>query len=437
MLTVCLILLPILFQFKSPVGVISLGEFLLIPFMVLSLVRIIKKYNGKIKVPSGLGIFYFIPVLLLVVPLLSGSEYFVFGNSLTVIARIIFYFILIVIASYEFDYDKGTKLYLCIGVGISAYLVLQVFGYYVLNVKFPIPLNNPSILFMQREAITVDKYYHMYGFRPASIFVEPSLYADYFAPLIAILLFDNRKDSFINRIGTGKRILIALFFSVTILLTTSNLGLIYCVLLWMGFFLLSGESKIIGTKAKLFIFGIVLVLIGYVLTSDKFSYLFSRFLTGGSLGPRIIRGFIIYSKLPLLNQLFGIGLNNIDPYVRTYGIYTIYDEADLGFSVTLTNRLITTGLIGLVALVIFVIIQFRHYRTTLSKVLLGLMTVSFLLEAGEYTSGFPFLFILAMMSGNYSKGKVSEQVYNRQNRVVKNHNYQDCFSVDDYIYSRK
>lgn len=394
MLTYLIILLPILFQMGSPIQVISLGEFILIPVMVW---EFFLKQKGKIRIPKGLGIFYFVPIVLTIISSFGGS-YFKWDNSITVIVRILYYFILICLAYDRFDFDKGTKLYLFVCCVSASYLIAQVVAYYVAGDLLPIPKNFANLLFNNSESLDTGYYYDIYGFRPASIFIEPSYFADYIAPMIAILLFYEHNDTFVGSLGRKKRLCIAAILTLTILLSTSNMGVIYCAIIW-GIFLFANSSGIgMRIQTKFVIIGLGAALFAYMLNSEVFSLLIRRFMSGGSIGARLFRGFIIYKQMPLLNQIIGIGLNNIENFVKLMSITTVFDEADLNFSVTLTNRLITTGIIGLGALITFWVIQFRRKKSLVWRALLIVLLVAFIFEAGEYTSGFPFLFILALSS---------------------------------------
>ena len=262
-------------------------------------------------------------------------------------------------------------------------------------------------MFTIKTTITVDYYLHMYGFRPASFFIEPSYYAAYCTPFICILLFDKsvKHIGIFNKKTT--KFIFAIFLTLTVLLSTSSLGVVMCTTLWVVY-LFRGQKNAV---AKIVTTAIILFGLFLITYSDIFLTTVNRFLSGSSIGPRVLRGFIIFSKESVIEKIFGVGLNNIGNYVEYFSISTPYDESDLNYTVTLTNRLISTGLLGTFSLVYFWLNQFLYNKNPTSKVLLLLILISFVFANGEYTCDFAFAFIVA---SSFDKIKVSSN----QNRIT-------------------
>ena len=345
-----------------------------------------------LKAPKGLAQFYIIPIAVTV--FVSFSDYFSWNDSITVMTRIVFYFLLICIASVDFNYNLGTKTYLIVCIICSIYLLGQVAFHYLVGKDLPILRNYSNYLFIYGENIETVDYYHRYGFRPGSFFTEPSYYAYYFAPIILLLLYSENTNKVISGLKSWARIGLAVIFSLTMLLTTSNLAVVYVGIIW-GIFILSNKDTLkIKRVYRMILFLILIIILGWVLNSELYVYLFQRFSRGGSVGSRLYRGFIIFGKLDFFHKIFGTGLNNIASYVTRYNISTIYDEADLNYSVTITNRLITTGIIGFVSLILFVYQQFKTHRTTIQKMMLVIMIINFVFTAGEYSYRLAFTLIL-------------------------------------------
>ena len=391
MFTYLIVLLPILYQIASPIPVMSLGELLLTPFM---LYWVVSHFNGKIKVSrslKGIAVFYFIPVLLCFFAFLN--PYYEIEESVTVIARIIFYFILIILATEKFKLDEGLNLYFTIVFCAALYLFLQVVFHTVIGTDLPIPANFNEILFSKTSITDTTKYYSYFGFRPASIFTEPSYYADYLMPLCFILLFKKELKLFSKKLSNTKRIILCVMFSLSILLSTSSLGILYLCIVW-GFFVFSNYSYMkVKPQYKLLVVFVILLSVGYVINDEFFSFTVNRLMSGSSIGARLYRGFILFDSANIFEKIFGVGLNNIANYVQHRGIFTIYDESNLNYTVTLTNRLLATGLIGTISMFYFWIVQFRR-KTKIGKVMLVGLLVSFVFANGEYTYAFPFFFIM-------------------------------------------
>lgn len=187
MISYLIVLLPILFQFASPISVLSLGE-LLLAFVVLKEVISRKgKFSLNRRDTRGLLAFYFVPVLLILAAI--NNSYFEIAEAATVVARIIFYYVLIIVALNKFNVNKAINLYFILSCLACVYLLFQVVSHYVLHTDIPILLNYNDILFFKKTITETARYYSHYGFRPSSFFIEPSFFADYMMPISFIMLY--------------------------------------------------------------------------------------------------------------------------------------------------------------------------------------------------------------------------------------------------------
>ena len=109
MITYLIILLPILYQLASPLPGLSLGELLLIPFMLCRIIKQISRSRLKIKIPKGLVAFYFIPVLTTLFAMIN--PFFRIEDAITVMVRIVFYFLLILLAEDCLNFGKVINTY--------------------------------------------------------------------------------------------------------------------------------------------------------------------------------------------------------------------------------------------------------------------------------------------------------------------------------------
>lgn len=393
MFTLIVILLPILHQFKSPVSVISFGEFFLILCSAFLLLFGRKKRNRSVfLVPRGLIAFYIIPVFLTFIS--SFRDYYSLGEASTVIARMLFYFVVIMLSSAYFDYEKAIKIYLITCSVCCAYLIMQVASHYIIHFDLPILVKYSRVLFQETEDVETDFFYSRYGFRPSSFFKEPSFYSFYFAPLIIILLFGSKHFRTIKKMTPNIRIIFSIIFSISILLTTSNLGVVYLVVIWFTFILADRDSVRLKFIYRIIVVFALLVVLVWIINSPLFEFLIDRFMSGGSVGKRLYRGFIIFDKLDWLSKIVGVGINNIALYVVEYGIYTIYDENKLSYAVTITNRLITSGVIGFSSLVYFVYYQIIDNKLFIQRLMIIIMIINFFFSAGEYSYKLAFTIIL-------------------------------------------
>lgn len=393
MYNIIIVLLPILSQIKSPISVISMGELLLLVFTVFFLIYDVRKGNATYyMVPRGLIAFYGLPLLLTLV--VAFQPHFSFREASTVVARILFYFTVICVATKHLNYEKAIKTYYYICLGCGFYLFLQVFFHYLLHIDLPVMSSFGNLLFQNSRNMDTTTFYNRYGFRPASFFVEPSYYAFYIEPLIIMLLFGSKNIKQIGLIGNNKRIIIAIFLSISMLFSTSNLGVIYVVITWIIFVISNRDLINLKLIYRVAIIIVLLILSYWIFTSGLFEYVLKRFSTGGSIGTRLYRGVEIFGKVDLFTKLFGTGLNNLSNYVTYNAIYTNYDEGNLNYAVTITNRFLTSGIIGGISLIYFVIIQFKDNKLPVQRIMILVMIINFFFTSGEYLERLPFIIML-------------------------------------------
>ena len=114
-----------------------------------------------------------------------------------------------------------------------------------------------------------------------------------------------------------------------------------------------------------------------------------------SSGMRLVRGFVIYAGLPVVNQLLGTGLGQLEGAIPYYGLTTAYDiSGSVEYMNTLAYLLNSVGLLGF----LFFIAVLLSYcsRNSMSGRLLLLFIV--MMVSGYIYSTPIFLLILAFIS---------------------------------------
>ena len=141
-----------------------------------------------------------------------------------------------------------------------------------------------------------------------------------------------------------------------------------------------------------------------------FDVLIQRSIKGASLEHRVFRGFIIYDTLDPIHQLFGVGLNNHAAYIEANGIVTAYDEETVRFSAIadISNRLITSGAVGLVAMAGFVIAMFASSKSEVEKVFVIVLAVNFCFNWWQYSFRFAFMMIIIYLVKKWMKREVRD-----------------------------
>lgn len=402
--------LPILYQFNSPLSFLSLGELLLIPAVVFYLV----KDFGKIVLDRNLALFYLIPIGLTFIAYLIPNNYFDIMAFGRLTARITLYYFLIIICARRIDIRFFLKVYTCIAGAMCALLLLQCFFHYCTSVELPVMRSFCEILYEYpgSKSLTGKEYYQTFGFRPAALFTEPSYFAFYIIPLVILLLFVSEKQSPFVAWIAKKRVPIALFLTVVSLLSSSSASLFIFALIW-GLYLIGLLKKNQTKKNSLrgFIILAAALMVALVLYSlGLFDVLIDRTMKGASFEHRVLRGLVIFETLDPLHQIFGVGLNNHAAYIETNNIITAFDESTVRFSAIadIANRLITSGIIGFVALIWFVVVLFHSSRSKVEKVLVVVLALNFCFNWWQYSFRFAFMMILIYLVRDWMKCKKAE-----------------------------
>ena len=396
--TLLVVLLPLTYQIASPFPFLSLGELVLVPFVFVLLVTGIR---DGVYSPAALSVFYLVPIGATFGDFfLYSGAYLLIADSFTVMARILFYYALIVVSTKYFAKDFALKCYWGAIVVLMAVLVAQLFAHYALGFDVPIVQELGPALFAPSQYADTDTYYHMYGFRPASLFMEPSHCNLYVAPMVAILLLAPKKvlEGLSVRVAK-RRIVLAVLLTVLQLLTTGSGSILLCGAVWVVFFLVPTSVTGIGLNYRIiFLSALVLSLLaGFA--GGYLDFVLERTARGATLGPRVLRGLNIIQNMEPIQMVFGVGLNNVANFVVQHSLYTSFDEANLEFTASLLERYITSGAIGFAALVYFFVKQFGVQKMLVQKAILILIVVAFAYSAIEYTYWFAFFFVLGMSFG--------------------------------------
>ena len=131
--TLLVVLLPLTYQIASPFPFLSLGELVLVPFVFVLLVTGIR---DGVYSPAALSVFYLVPIGATFVDFfLYSGAYLLIADSFTVMARILFYYALIVVSTKYFAKDFALKCYWGAIVVLMAVLVAQLFAHYALGLS--------------------------------------------------------------------------------------------------------------------------------------------------------------------------------------------------------------------------------------------------------------------------------------------------------------
>jgi hypothetical protein len=182
-------------------------------------------------------------------------------------------------------------------------------------------------------------------FRPGAFFTEPSHLAIYLLPVFAFSLI--RKDYFFS-----------IFLLITVIFSTSSLGIITALLVTIWHFKDFILSKI--TASRVIITGSIVILFivfFVVFKPDVIRFALSKLMTifGKNSSPRLFGTLNDISFFRPLDYIFGIGLNQFAYLVKLkLGITTMSSREPItNYSNSIVFSFISFGIIGLVVWIFF------------------------------------------------------------------------------------
>ena len=222
--------------------------------------------------------------------------------------------------------------------------------------------------------------------RPMSCFIEPQAYCTFMVPVIFFLL--NDKKIVWAALGTG-----------CILLSTSSLGIIMCVIMWLFLLLDSKVSR--GMKICIIFCGVMALAV--ILQSPIFHYAINKIRNiDTSSDARLSQGFIIYRQMPHVDQIFGIGKRSLVSYILDHNIYVprmryATNAGKWSYVTTIAGMCIYYGVVGIFAFLFFTLTQLKKKNFLIKEFLILLVAISFgqaMLFSAPFIQFYTILFCL-------------------------------------------
>ena len=261
-------------------------------------------------------------------------------------------FMVICVCTQKINVDNLFKVYLIVGCICSVATVLQSIQLYVFGIKvYPIVL------------LPIDTSgWFLGGTRPCGFFPEPQAFATYILPLLYYML---KKHDFRW----------VVFFSISILFSTSSLGIISTIIL-LCYYLLSSDTK------KIYKFGTVFaVIIGLFILRNTavYDYAINKILeTDFTSNSRLTHGFDIFNKLTFQQKIWGIGKNNIAYFIAN-GNVVLTDSISIAmynsaYVTSISDILIGFGVVGFLLYLFFLLRHIAKYENNMFIFLLFVLS---------------------------------------------------------------
>lgn len=388
--TFFVVLLPFLYQYKSPISVVSLGEFILVPFILYYLINLKWK---RIPYRNYNGYFVYIFAVLMASLMAGVNTYYRFAEFATVLVRIIYYSFLILVSYKNFDIHRGLNLVRIFSLFFSIYVIIQYIMYKSAGIILPTVLN-PSWVFSAESGIRINySEYYRFIYRPSSLFLEPSYYALFAGVgLASALLYgdDGKKRS---------NFVIGLIITAGMVVSTSSAALLMIIINWSAYLckMFFIERKHITTR-KLLLTITLFVFMATLFRSSLAATLLTRTQGGGSFSNRITRGFILARNMNIYQVIFGVGINNVEGFMHYNNIVTIYDEGNLNYVSSMIGTYLCSGVFAFICYIRVFYLSYARSQQLLGKILTMSFLVFNFIEANSYSYRFAFfmIFILNM-----------------------------------------
>lgn len=388
--TFFIVLLPFLYQYKSPISVISLGELILIPFIGFYLINF--KWD-RVRYHCYNGYYLYIFAVILASIMASINGYYRISEFTTVLVRIIYYSLLILVSLKKFDINEGLKLVRFFSVIFSVYVVIQYIMYKSMGVTLPTVLNPNWVFSAESGNRTNYSEYYRFIYRPSSLFLEPSYYALFAGVGLSSALFNENYRQQKKQSG----LVMGVIITVGMVVSTSSAALLLIIVNWFAYLykMFCIERRRV-TRSKLLLVTLLCVFMIALFKSPLAVTLLTRTKGGGSFSNRITRGFILAKSMNFYQILFGVGINNIEGFMHYNSIVTIYDEGNLNYVSSMIGTYLCSGVFAFIFYIRVFLLSYTKSNHLLGKIL----TISFFLfnfiEANSYSYRFAFFMIFIL-----------------------------------------
>lgn len=315
------------------------------------------------------------------------------------------------------DFRYFRKCYRIAGIATCVVFLAQEASYYILGHRFMFLIPFLDVHYAGFTTASFSEHMLSKLDRSCSCFLEPSHFAQFLLPLLALelgFLHEKRKD-----LG-----FYAIFFTLILVMIRSGVGLLVCAALW-GFFILSSHHS---WYTKYFIVVPVVFLMAFFFIrgysgTEQGSQVFERasqlnttdysYISSGII--RIYRGYWVYGSLDATSQLVGVGVGGADDAIDRSQVAWMFKGGEHYLN-NIQTLLIGYGIIGLFLFLLFLFRMTRNTPFWATISIVAFLTTS-LMESFFCTSKMLlFLIVPYVLSLQLSRGK---SVSPRPEKVVR------------------
>lgn len=344
-------------------GLLGFGDICVLVFALFNI-----GYCQKIRFYKEIKYYFIFMIAIIFLSLFDTCMIGDKGEGLgiiTSVARVAFYSVIVIIYIPKcLDLEYGIRIIKWFTVANAVIVYLQTILYMLsgrvtLLILPVLPLANGETYNNMYNSLVAHS--GSYYFRASGIFLEPAHLAQYV--LIGILLFLYTCDGEKN-VNDRKSFWLAFFCSGAAILSTSSIGIVFTILIWVHWAVSTMFKQYISADlAKNYAILIPICILSFIYIIRKlnvFTILFGKLSyvtitdSSSSFAYRVTRGFEIYSKLPIREKLFGVGFGNISSYMVSTSNLNSYAESDYMNSIAYIFCSI-----GIVGMILFILIFYK------------------------------------------------------------------------------
>lgn len=392
--TVLLCLWPILniYSYQKG-GVLGFGDMCILAYMVLAF-----PFCKMARMSRDVKYYFLFAMALLLLSLLDTCVLGDKGDGLgaiSSIARVAFFSVAVIVYIPKcMDVDYGIRIIKWFTVVNSSIVYLQILLYMFLGkitflVLPMLPLANGQTYSEMYNYLVLHS--GRYYFRASGFFMEPSHFAQY--AIVGILLFLYTRDGRRN-VNDRKSFWIAAFCSGAVILSTSSIGIIFVIAIWLYWclaLLIRRYYPVNSLRNLLILMPVCLVVCAYMIGKlNVFAILLQKLSyttitnSQSSFAYRVSRGFEIFANFPIREKLFGVGYGNILTYMESTDNMMEYAVSD--YMNSMAYILCSAGVVGIILfiMIFYKVFSKNSFMRIFSMYLLLLTCCSSVVNSGSW-----------------------------------------------------
>lgn len=376
--SVSVIIGPLIEPYNFPATSLSVYKV----FMLINVFIFFCHRKDALFVPKYYKFFF---LYALIIPILNAVFHGYLSHILGSYLTLILFSSSLILSAIFIDLKVFYRTYRIFGIVTCLVFFAQELSFLIFGFRFMALI---PFLDVHYEGFTTESFSEQMAMidRSCSCFLEPSHFAQFILPLLAIelgLLHDKNKSFGFYPI----------LLTIVLLLLRSGVGLLSCAMLWSFFIIFSKRAFYV----KAFVIVPVAVVLSYVFFvnytgTEQGSALVERvsqlnpndfdYVSSGIM--RVYRGYWVYGDLDFLSKLLGVGIGGADDAIDRSSVAWMFGDGEHYIN-NIQTLLIGYGVVGFILFLLFLFNLTRKTPFT-STLLVAVFLMTSLMESYFYTT---------------------------------------------------